>query len=41
MNYGQFLNMIPEFYLVIILLAVFVIDFIVHHSEKKHDILFQ
>jgi NADH-quinone oxidoreductase subunit N len=32
--------MIPEFYLVIILLAVFVIDFIVHHSEKKHDILF-
>ena len=40
MNYGQFLNMIPEFYLVIILLAVFVIDFIVHHSEKKHDILF-
>ncbi len=40
MNYGQFLNMIPEFYLVIILLAVFVIDLIVHHSEKKHDILF-
>ncbi len=40
MNYGQFLNMIPEFYLVVILLAVFVIDFIVHHSEKKHDILF-
>ena len=40
MNYGQFLNMIPEFYLVIILLAVFVIDFIVHHSQKKHDILF-
>ena len=39
MNYGQFLNMIPEFYLVIILLAVFVVDFIVHKSEKKHDIL--
>ena len=40
MNYGQFLNMIPEFYLVIILLAVFAVDFIVHHSEKKGDILY-
>ena len=40
MNYGQFLNMIPEFYLVIILLAVFVVDFIVHRSEKKGDILY-
>ena len=40
MNYGQFLNMIPEFYLVIILLAVFVVDFIAHRSEKKHDVLF-
>ena len=40
MNYGQFLNMIPEFYLVIILLAVFAVDFIVHRSEKKGDILF-
>ncbi len=40
MNYGQFLNMIPEFYLVIILLTVFVVDFIAHSSEKKHDALF-
>ena len=40
MNYGQFLNMIPEFYLVAILLAVFVVDFIEHRSEKKHDVLF-
>ena len=40
MNYGQFLHMIPEFYLVIILLAVFAVDFIMHRSEKKHDVLF-
>ena len=40
MNYGQFLRMIPEFYLVLILIAVFVIDFIVHRSEKKGDVLF-
>jgi NADH-quinone oxidoreductase subunit N len=40
MNYGQFLNMIPEFYLVIILLAVFAVDFIAHKSEKKHDVLY-
>ena len=39
MNYGQFLNMIPEFYLVIILIAVFFTDFCLHKSEKKHDIL--
>ena len=32
--------MIPEFYLVIILLAVFAVDFIMHRSEKKHDVLF-
>jgi NADH-quinone oxidoreductase subunit N len=32
--------MIPEFYLVVILLAVFVVDFIEHRSEKKHDVLF-
>jgi len=32
--------MIPEFYLVAILLAVFVVDFIEHRSEKKHDVLF-
>ena len=40
MNYGQFLQMIPEFYLVLILIAVFVVDFIVHRSEKKGDILY-
>ena len=40
MNYGQFLQMIPEFYLVIILIAVFFTDFCLHKSEKKHDILF-
>ncbi len=40
MNYGQFLNMVPEFYLVLILLAVFVVDFIMHRSEKKLDVLF-
>ena len=39
MNYGQFLNMVPEFYLVLILLAVFVVDFVMHHSEKKLDCL--
>ena len=39
MNYGQFLRMMPEFYLVIILLVVFAIDFIMHRSEKKHDVL--
>ena len=40
MNYGQFLNMIPEFYLVIILIIVFAVDFFMHKSEKKHDVLF-
>jgi len=40
MNYGQFLRMMPEVYLVLILLAVFAIDFIMHRSEKKHDVLF-
>ena len=39
MNYSQFLNMIPEFYLVLILIVVFVVDFITHKNEKKHDIL--
>ena len=40
MNYGQFLNMIPELYLVLILIVVFVVDFITHKSEKRHDVLF-
>ena len=39
-NYGQFLNMVPEFYLVLILIAVFIVDFAMHKSEKKHDVLF-
>ena len=39
MGYSQFLRMVPEFYLVIILLVVFAIDFIMHRSEKKHDVL--
>ena len=39
MNYSQFLNMIPEFYLVLILIIVFIADFALHKSEKKHDIL--
>ena len=39
MNYGQFLNMVPEFYLVLILLAVFVIDFAMHRSKTKLDCL--
>ena len=39
MNYGQFLRMMPEFYLVLILLVVFAIDFIMHRGEKKHDVL--
>ena len=40
MNYSQFLNMIPEFYLVIILIVVFFADFCLHKSEKKHDVLY-
>ena len=39
MGYSQFLRMMPEFYLVLILLVVFAIDFIMHRSEKKHDVL--
>jgi NADH-quinone oxidoreductase subunit N len=31
--------MIPESYLVLILIIVFVMDFMLHKSEKKHDIL--
>ena len=40
MNYTDFLKMIPEFYLVIILMVVFFIDFFMHKSEKKHDVLY-
>ena len=40
MNYSDFLKMIPEFYLVIILIAVFIADFCLHKSEKKYNVLF-
>ena len=40
MGYSQFLRMMPEFYLVLILLVVFAIDFIMHRSQKKHDVMF-
>ena len=40
MNYSDFLKMTPEFYLVIILIAVFFVDFCLHKSEKKHNALF-
>ena len=40
MGYSQFLRMMPEFYLVLILLVVFAIDFIMRRSEKKHDVMF-
>ena len=39
MNYGQFLNMVPEFYLVCILLVVFFMAFFLRGSEKDHEIL--
>ena len=39
MNYGQFLNMMPEFYLVCILLVVFFMAFFLRGSEKDHEIL--
>ena len=40
MNYGQFLNMVPEFYLVCILLVVFFADFFLHRRTDKHNILY-
>ena len=40
MNYSDFLRMIPEYSLVLILLAVFAVDFIMHKSEKKLDTLY-
>ena len=39
MNYGQFLNMVPEATLVAILIIVFFADFALSNSEKKHSIL--
>ena len=39
MNYGQFLNMVPEFYLVLILLAVFFMDFFFSRkSGRDHEV---
>jgi len=39
MNYGQFLNMIPEATLTLILILVFLADFAFHKSESKHKVL--
>ncbi len=39
MNYGQFLNMIPEATLVAALIIVFLADFALMKSEKKHSTL--
>ena len=40
MNYGQFLNMVPEYYLVLILIVVFLADLFTHKNEKKLDIMY-
>ena len=39
MNYGQFLNMMPEAFLVLWLLIVFVADFSLMKSERKVSVL--
>ena len=39
MNYGQFLNMIPEALLVLALIIVFFADFCLMKSERKTDVL--
>ena len=39
MNYGQFLNMVPEASLVAILIILFFADFALSKSEKKHSVL--
>ncbi len=39
MNYGQFLNMIPEALLVLALIIVFFADFCLHKSERKAGVL--
>ena len=39
MNYGQFLNMIPEALLVLALIIVFFADFCLHKSERKASVL--
>ena len=40
MNYGQFLNMIPEATLMAILVIVFIVDFAFKNSAKKHEALY-
>ncbi|MBR5919484.1 MAG: NADH-quinone oxidoreductase subunit N, partial [Prevotella sp.] len=39
MNYGQFLNMVPEASLVAILIILFFADFALSKSEKKHPVM--
>ncbi|MCR5470350.1 MAG: NADH-quinone oxidoreductase subunit N [Prevotella sp.] len=39
MNYGQFLNMIPEGFLVLTLILVFFADFCLMKSERKNSVL--
>ncbi|MBQ9203375.1 MAG: NADH-quinone oxidoreductase subunit N [Prevotella sp.] len=39
MNYGQFLNMIPEAFLVLALILVFLGDLCLSKSERKNDVL--
>ena len=39
MNYGQFLNMIPEAFLVLSLILVFVADFCLCKSERRNSVL--
>ena len=38
-NYGQFLNMMPEATLVLVLIVLFIADFCLTGSEKKHPVL--
>ena len=40
MNYGQFLNMVPEFYLVCILLVVFFVDFFFSRKSENSQEVF-
>lgn len=40
MNYGQFLNMIPEATLMAILIVVFIADFALKNNGKKHEVLY-
>lgn len=39
MNYSQFLNMIPEAFLVLTLILVFFADFCLMKSERKNSVL--